>query len=154
MMQSYLRFIKHAFDFDSKDSRQQFWLPFLIQMFICIVIFLPLIKAEEGENILGTLLFVMIVMPVVLIPIYSAIQRRMLDVGKESKLYKYFNIFYLVFGIVIMIYGLLYFFSDIKLFKDEIILPIIFLFFVLRFIFLLYYCALPTNKFKSTTDSI
>ncbi len=116
-MQSYLRFIKHAFYLDSKDSRQQFWLPFLIQMFICIVILLPLIKAEEGENILGTLLFVMIVMPVVLIPIYSAIQRRMLDVGKESKLYKYFNIFYLVFGIVIMIYGLLYFFLTLNYLK-------------------------------------
>lgn len=153
-MQSYLRFIKHSFDFDSNDTRQQFWIPFLIQMFITVVILFPLIKAKEGENILGTMLFVTIVLPIVLIPIYSAVQRRMIDVGKESKIYKSFNIFDMFFGVIIMIYGLLYFFSDIKLFKVEILLPIIFLFFSIRFVFLLYYCALPTNKFKSTTDRI
>lgn len=105
-MKEYLESWKRAFDFSGRSRRREFWLPYLINIVIVMVLYF-LGGASTAKNPRGSVSIFFIILSIYafayLIPTLSLIVRRLHDIGKSGWWY-FISLIPLVGTILLIIY--------------------------------------------------
>lgn len=153
MIKLYKRFLLQSFDYNSREDRKEFWPPFLIHILLSFIAFFIFIKQDNFAGDITDSIFVFILILIfIMTPINSAINRRVNDVGSDSKIKRIFDIFYLILSAIVMIIGI-YYLNKSHVNEDNMfILFALTTYFGIKIIFLLWYCTLPSNFYKSNHE--
>ncbi|TDM50512.1 hypothetical protein ETI06_00620 [Macrococcoides goetzii] len=149
MGEAYRRFWNLTFVNDERDTRFQFWSSILIQFFLLIAftgIFVFLYTK------LVWLPLFLVGFTVIIWPVTSAVIRRVNDVGTNSFLFKRMKFLYSILVLVGAIIYLLRIFFNIQLLGMDHFNTYAMVVFLSYIIFLLWYCTLPSNFYKSNHE--
>ncbi|WP_414047719.1 hypothetical protein ACMGE7_02270 [Macrococcus equi] len=145
MLAVYKRFWRLWFNNEEKDTRLQFWLPFVINSVLIGLLFYSLIWIEKLENNILFLPLFLLLLLLIGYPIMSSAIRRINDVGKDNKYYKAASRFYMIaFGLIVLVNVLKYFFNIVLIFDTQYLIEI---FFAIIIVLFFIYALLPSNYF-------
>lgn len=149
MGEAYRRFWNLTFVNDERDKRFQFWSSILIQ-FILLIAFTGIFVFLYTK--LVWLPLFLVGFTVIIWPVTSAVIRRVNDVGTNSFLFKRMKFLYSILVLVGAIIYLLRIFFNIQLLGIGHFNTYAMVVFLSYFIFLLWYCTLPSNFYKSNHE--
>ena len=154
MGEAYNRFWNLTFVNDERDTRFQFWSSMSIQFIILIAftgIFVFLFTNRFLLSLVWLPLF-LVGFTVIVWPVTSAVMRRVNDVGTNSLLFKRMKFLYSILVLVGAIIYLLRIFFNIQLLGMGHFNTYAMVVFLSYIIFLLWYCTLPSNFYKSNHE--
>lgn len=149
MGEAYRRFWNLTFVNDERDKRFQFWSSILIQ-FILLIAFTAIFVFLYTK--LVWLPLFLVGFTVIIWPVTSAVIRRVNDVGTNSFLFKSMKFLYSILVLVGAIIYLLRIFFNIQLLGMDHFNTYAMVVFLSYIIFLLWYCTLPSNFYKSNHE--
>ncbi|RAK49370.1 hypothetical protein BHX94_06035 [Macrococcoides bohemicum] len=154
MGEAYNRFWNLTFEYDERDTRFQFWSSILIQ-FILLIAFTGIFVFLYTNRFLLSFVWLLLYLAgftMIVWPVTSAVIRRVNDVGTNSFLFKRMKFLYSILVLVGAIIYLLRIFFNIQLLGMGHFNTYAMVVFLSYFIFLLWYCTLPSNFYKSNHE--